>query len=55
MGSGADRFIVTNVNPATQWPSALLGMIDINGELGVDTTNLSALALGALGFEIFVP
>jgi hypothetical protein len=55
LGSGADRFIVTNVNPATQWPSALLGMIDINGELGVDTTNLSALALGALGFEIFVP
>lgn len=55
LGNGADRLIVTNVNPATQWPSALLGMIDIDGELGVDTTNLSALALGALGFEIYVP
>lgn len=55
LGFGADGFIVTNVDPATEWPSALLGLIDINAELGVDTTNLSALALGALGFEIFVP
>ncbi len=54
LGFGADRFIVTNVDPATEWPSALLGSIDIDGEFGVDTTNLSALALGALGFEIFV-
>ncbi len=54
LGFGADRFIVTNVDPATEWPSALLGSIDINAEFGVDTTNLSALALGALGFEIFV-
>jgi hypothetical protein len=54
LGFGADRFIVTNVDPATEWPSALLGSIDINAEAGVDTTNLSALALGALGFEIFV-
>jgi hypothetical protein len=30
-------------------------VIDIDGGTGVDTTNLSALALGALGFEIFVP
>jgi len=51
LGSGADTFLVTNVDPATEWPSALLGSIDINGEAGVDTTNLSALALGALGFE----
>jgi large repetitive protein len=55
LDSGADEFFVRNVNPATQWPSALLGMIDIDGGIGVDTTNLSALALGALGFEIFVP
>ena len=54
LGTGADSFLVTNVDPATQWPSALLGLIDIDGELGVDTTNISALALGALGFEIFV-
>jgi hypothetical protein len=55
LGSGADQLFVRNVDPATEWPSALLGSIDINGELGIDTTNLSALALGALGFEIFVP
>ena len=55
LGSGADQFFVRNVDPATQWPSALLGLIDIDGGPGVDTTNLSALALGALGFEIFVP
>jgi hypothetical protein len=55
LGSGADQFFVRNVNPSTQWPSALLGSIDIDGETGVDSTNLSALALGALGFEIFVP
>lgn len=55
LGSGADQFFVRNVNPSTQWPSALLGSIDIDGETGVDTTNLSALPLGALGFEIFVP
>lgn len=55
LGSGADTFFVRNVDPATEWPSALLGSIDINGEIGVDTTNLSALALGALGFENFVP
>ncbi len=55
LGSGADTFIVRNVDPATEWPSALLGSIDIDGEIGVDTTNLSALALGALGFEVFVP
>jgi hypothetical protein len=54
LGSGADQFFVRNVNPSTQWPSALLGSIDIDGETGVDSTNLSALALGALGFEIFV-
>lgn len=55
LGSGADSLIVRNVDPSTEWPSALLGSIDISGELGVDTTNLSALTLGALGFEIFVP
>lgn len=55
LGAGADRLIVTNVTPDTEWPSALLGSIAINGGIGVDTTNLSALALGALGFEIFVP
>ena len=55
LGAGADRLIVRNVDPATEWPSALLGSISINGGIGVDTTNLSALALGALGFEIFVP
>jgi hypothetical protein len=55
LGAGADSLLVTNVDPATQWPSALLGSIDIDGELGVDTTNVSALALGAIGFEIFVP
>jgi hypothetical protein len=54
LGSGADRFIVNNVDPATEWPSGLLGLVDIHGELGVDTTNVAALALGALGFEIFV-
>ncbi len=55
LGDGADQFFVRNVDPATQWPSPLLGLIDIDGGPGVDTTNLSALALGALGFEIFVP
>jgi hypothetical protein len=25
LGSGADEFFVRNVNPSTQWPSALLG------------------------------
>lgn len=55
LGAGADRLIVTNVTPDTEWPSALLGAIAIDGGIGVDTTNLSALALGALGFEIFVP
>jgi hypothetical protein len=55
LGSGADTMFVRNVDPATEWPSALLGSIDIDGETGVDTTNLSALPLGALGFEIFVP
>jgi hypothetical protein len=53
LGSGADEFLVNNVDPATQWPSGLLGLVDIHGELGVDTTNVAALALGALGFEIF--
>ena len=54
LGTGADRFIVTNVDAATEWPSPLLGLVDIDGQLGVDTTNISPLTLGALGFEIFV-
>ncbi len=54
LGSGSDEFFVRNVDPATEWPSALLGLIDIDGGTGVDTTNISALALGALGFEVFV-
>ena len=55
LGAGADRLFVRNVDPATEWPSTLLGLVDINGEAGVDTTNVSALPLGALRFESFVP
>ena len=56
LGSGADSLFVRrrgSGNGVAQ--RSCCGWIDIDGELGVDTTNLSALALGALGFEIFVP
>jgi hypothetical protein len=52
LGDGADTLLIRNIDPATEWP--ILGSVIINGGLGVDTTNLSALALGALGFENFV-
>lgn len=53
LGNGADEFYVRNIAFATDWPSSLLGLIDIDGELGVDRTNLGMLVPG--GFEILVP
>jgi hypothetical protein len=53
LGSGADSFYVTNVEPA-EWPSTLLGAVRIVGGLGVDTTNIPLENLGVnllLGFE----
>ena len=55
LNSGADTLLVTNIDPLTQWPSALLGSVILDGGFGVDTTNISALTLGALNFEIFLP
>jgi hypothetical protein len=54
LGDGADSMIVRNVDPATQWPSTLLGLVDVSGGAGVDTTNASAMSVGLLGFEMFV-
>ena len=54
LGSGADTLLLTNINPTTQWPSALLGAITIDGGDGVDSANLDALTLGALDFELLV-
>lgn len=54
LGSGADTLLITNVDPATQWPSPLLGAITLDGGLGVDSTNLDAITLGALNFELIV-
>jgi hypothetical protein len=54
LGDGVDSMIVRNVDPATQWPSTLLGLVDVSGGAGVDTTNASTLSLGLLGFEVFV-
>jgi hypothetical protein len=53
---GADSFLVTNVQPA-EWPSALLGSVNIDGGYGVDTTNLNTgvLPINQLtNFELFV-
>ena len=54
LGSGADTLLITNITPTTQWPSALLGEITLDGGDGVDSTNISALTLGALDFELFI-
>ena len=51
---GADLLEIIGVDPATQWPSSLLGAIAIDGGTGVDTASLSALVLGALNFELIV-
>lgn len=55
MGDGADRFTVVNVDPLTEWPSPLLGSVDIDLELGVDTVNALAATLGADDFEVVLP
>lgn len=55
LNAGADTLWVRNVDPATQWPSALLGLVILDGGIGVDTTTLGPLTLGALNFEFFVP
>lgn len=52
LGAGSDTFSAINVDPATEWPSALLGAIVINGGAGVDFTDVGGLALGAIGFEL---
>jgi len=55
LGNGADSFRVTNVvlTDPTQWPSPLLGSVSIDGQGGVDSTNLSSLV--PLNFEVLVP
>lgn len=53
MGNGADEFYLRNVTLATDWPSSLLGTVSVDGELGVDRTNLSSLI--PVGFELLVP
>lgn len=53
LNAGADTLRITNIDPANQWPSPLLGASVLDGGLGVDTANLDALTLGALNFEIF--
>lgn len=55
LSDGADRLEIRGVDPTTEWPSALLGTIFMNGGLGVDTTNLDAIAMGALSFELWIP
>jgi hypothetical protein len=55
LNAGEDELYIRNVNPVTGWPSPLLGNLVIDGGAGVDRTNLDALTLGALGFEVFVP
>jgi hypothetical protein len=42
MGSGADVFGVFNVE-LPEWPSALLGSVNIDGGAGTDTTNLNGV------------
>jgi hypothetical protein len=54
LGAGADKLELLNIDPATEWPSPLLGMIVLDGGLGVDTINVSPLTIGALQFELFV-
>ena len=54
LGSGADTLLITNVDPATQWPSPLLGNVTLDGGFGVDTTNLDQITMGAIDFELFV-
>ncbi|MEZ6087902.1 MAG: hypothetical protein R3C05_07745 [Pirellulaceae bacterium] len=54
LGLGQDSLIIIDVDPSTQWPSALLGSIVLDGGDGVDESNLNALALGALDFELIV-
>ncbi len=53
LGNGADELYVRNLVFATDWPSSLLGSVDINGELGVDRTNLGTLV--PMAFELLVP
>lgn len=53
LGNGADELYVRNLNFLEDWPSSLLGVVDINAELGVDRTNLSSLIPN--GFELIVP
>jgi hypothetical protein len=53
LGNGADEFYVRNIAFATDWPSSLLGSVSVDGELGVDRTNLGSLI--PLGFELLVP
>ena len=53
--TGADTLEIRNIDPATQWPDPLLGLIVLDGGLGVDSANLDAITLGALDFEITIP
>ena len=54
LGIGSDTLTIVDVDPATEWPSALLGMITIDGGDGVDFTNTDALLMGAVDFELLV-
>lgn len=53
--AGADTLEIRNIDPLTQWPDPLLGLIVLDGGLGVDSANLDAITLGALDFEITIP
>ncbi len=55
LDQGEDTLTLSNVDLVTQWPDPLLGLIDIDGGDGVDTTNTDALLAGALGFEEILP
>ncbi len=52
LNAGSDTLQVIDVDPATEWPSPLLGRLVLDGGLGMDFSNLDALTLGAIGFEV---